>query len=133
MALGGELEVREAPGPFVLLVQERKSGSPQEVLEGRTAEGKPRAGVPGVGVLLYGEPWANNGLIKEQVRVGRSWAGRGPANLLSPTLANGAIVLCWEGAGSLSLGTAGRLPRGPLRWWQPLLGPRMALLCFSGC
>ena len=29
-----------------------------------------------------GESWADNGLIKERVRVGRSWAG--PVNLLSP-------------------------------------------------
>lgn len=45
-----------------------------------------------------GEPWANNGLIKERVLVGRSPAG--PGNLQSPTLPNGAIVFCWEGAGA---------------------------------
>ena len=57
-----------------------------------------------------GEPWADNGLIKERVRVGRSWAG--PVNLLSPTLANGVIVLGWEGAGALAWELLGTCPAG---------------------
>lgn len=57
-----------------------------------------------------GEPWADNGLIKERVRVGRSWAG--PVNLLSPTLANGVIVLGWEGAGALAWELLGTCPEG---------------------
>lgn len=64
---------------------------------------------------LLGEPWANNGLIKERVRVGRSRAGPWPVNLLSPTLANGAIVLCCEGAGALAWELPGACPEGRRR------------------
>lgn len=50
------------------------------------------------GGQLLREPWANNGLIKERVWVGRSWAELQPVNLLSSTQANGPIVLLWERA-----------------------------------
>lgn len=56
------------------------------------------------------EPWADNGLIKERVLVGRSWAG--PVSLFSPTLANGVIVLGWEGAGALAWELLGTCPEG---------------------
>lgn len=57
-----------------------------------------------------GEPWANNGLIKERVLVGRSPAG--PVNLQSSTLANGTIVLCWERAGAWAWELLGACPEG---------------------
>lgn len=71
------------------------------------------------GGQLWKEPWANNGLIKERVRVGRSWAETQPGNLLSPTQANGPIVLC-GGEPRHGPGNAGLLPGGTPRWSQPL-------------
>ena len=44
--------------------------------------------------------------------VGRSRAGPRPVNLLSPALANGAIVLCCEGAGALAWELLGSCPEG---------------------
>lgn len=41
---------------------------------GRTVEDKPRASVVWGRDQLLGEPWADNGLIKERVQAGGSWA-----------------------------------------------------------
>lgn len=69
-----------------------------------------------------GGPWANNGLIKERVRVGRGQAGLYPVNLLSPTQAKGPIVLCWKGAGASAWELLGSCPEGhrrsPFAWPQ---------------
>lgn len=84
------------------------------------------------GGQLMGEPGANNGLIKERVRVRRSRAGLQPVNLLSPPypmeqLSSARRELepwpgnCWVLALRANEVVAASLP-----------GPRMALLC-SGC
>lgn len=59
--------------------------------------------------------------------MGRSWAG--PVSLFSPTLANGVIVLGWEGPGALAWELLGTCPEGHRGGRSFFAWPQNGLLC----